>query len=79
MKGKFKFIMKAWCNTPSSVVMIIIWTILMSIYSWLGAKSTIFISKTIIDRDASGKETARIEYERNGERVETYHYDGYDV
>ena len=51
MKGKFKFIMKAWCNTPSSVVMIIIWTILMSIYSWLGAKSTIFISKTIIDRD----------------------------
>ena len=51
MKGRFKFIMKAWFDTPSAIIMIIVWTILQTIYSWVSTKNTIFVSKSITNKN----------------------------
>ena len=52
MKGKIRFILKEWAATPSTLVCLSLWMLFQMGYSWLGAKESIWISKSVMDRDS---------------------------
>ena len=52
MKGKIRFILKEWAATPSTLVCLSLWILFQMGYAWLGTKESIWISKSVMDRES---------------------------